>query len=442
MGIADKPFRLSAAVLIAALATGIAAVYAPAAALLVASFIALVGAALRRPEWLGYPALLSVAISFSELTAVKQLDFDVLPLYKLGVLLLIVPCILVRGLRTTLVFPLAALAGLLFLTFFMSDWHPRMTAGLSLKAFAGLSLPFVFLLVRWTKETVRRQIRLICLLPSISVGAGALLQAAGLHPLLNVEFTGAIRLQGASIPPHLAMLAFIGITVALIEAKRNGGKAAFFYATLPVNFAILVATGTRGPILALAAIVAWFFFDLFRQYLKGRTKLIVPLACALVVLAAAVLLQWDNMKKRSFERQTETVVDLSGRMEAWTFFLKGANEAPAAGRGLGAVTVANDGSLYEGFVVPHNEYIRFFYDGGYIGAGLMFGALLLIFSRIYRAVAPAVKPYFALFALSFLIYSFSDNTLSTVQFIIPFCWYLNGLHLLSQPNPGQEEGMP
>lgn len=277
-----------------------------------------------------------------------------------------------------------------------------------------------------------KQIRIITLLPLVSVLAGVVLQAAHLHSLLDIEFTGAVRIQGANIPAHLAMLAFMGVAIAFIEIKRSPQHIRFYYTMLGLNFLILIGTGTRGPILALVLMVLYYFYDISRQYLKGKTKFLIPLLCSLLVITSAVYLQLDNIKKRSFERTTETGVDLSGRAEAWEYFLNKAEDSPYAGRGLGAVTVANDGSLYKGFVVPHNEYIRFYFDGGYFGAILLLLSLLAVFLLVYRALAPPVKPYYLLFIAAFLIYSFTDNTLSTVQFIIPFCWYLNCLYRSSQ----------
>lgn len=75
---------------------------------------------------------------------------------------------------------------------------------------------------------------------------------------------------------------------------------------LGLNFLILIGTGTRGPILALVLMVLYYFYDISRQYLKGKTKFLIPLLCSLLVITSAVYLQLDNIKKRSFERTTET----------------------------------------------------------------------------------------------------------------------------------------
>ncbi|MBP2116126.1 O-antigen ligase family protein [Paenibacillus silagei] len=418
--------------LLTALFLGTAVIFQPVIAVAAVFFILLLVASLSRPELISYFVLLTTAVSINFLYSGSMFGIEILSLYKLVILMLLVPCILVNGLRFKLSPPLWAMLALILLTFSFSIWLPEMSTSIAVKAFIGLSLPFVLLLINWKKEVAEKQIRIITLLPLVSMLLGVVLQAANIHSLVAVEFTGAVRVQGANIPPHLAMLAFMGVAIAFIEIKRSPQYTRFNYIMLGLNFLILVITGTRGPILALVLMVLYYFYDISRAFLKGKKRFLIPLLCSLLVITSAVYMQLDNIKKRSFERTTETGIDLSGRAEAWEYFLNKAADSPVAGRGLGAVTVANDGTLYGGFVVPHNEYIRFYYDGGYVGAILLLLSLLAVFLMVYRVLLPAVKPYYSLFIAAFLIYSFTDNTLSTVQFIIPFCWYLNCLYRSSQ----------
>lgn len=418
--------------LFTALLLGTAVIYQPLIAAAAVMLLILLGITLARPEWISYFVLLTTAVSINFLYDGSLFGVEILSFYKLVILALLLPCMLVNGLRFKLSPPIWALAAMVFITFGFSVWLPQMTSSIAVKAFIGLSLPFVFLLINWKKAVAGQHIKIICLLPTVSLVIGALLQAVHLHPFFDVEFTGAVRIQGANIPPHLAMLAFLGVAIPFIEIKRNPQHARFMYVMLGLNFFILIGTGTRGPILALVPMVLYYFYDIFKQYLKGKTMYLIPLLGSLLLISAALYMQVDNFKKRSFERTTDTGVDLSGRAEAWAYFLNKVEDSPWAGRGLGAVTVANDGSIYKGFVVPHNEYIRFYFDSGYIGASLLMLSLLAVFLLVYRALAPPVKPYYFFFITAFLIYSFSDNTLSTVQFIIPFCWYLNCLYRSSR----------
>lgn len=418
--------------LMLALILGTAVIYQPMIAIALVLLILILWISISRPELISYFVLMTTAVSINFLFDGSLFGMEILSLYKMAIILLLIPCILVYGLRMRLSYPLWAMIALLFITFGSSIWLPEMTSSIAIKAFIGLSIPFVFLLINWKKEVAKQQIRIICLLPMISVLVGLLLQVAGIHNFLNIEFTGAVRIQGANIPAHLAMLAFMGVAIPFIEVKRNPEQARFFYIMLIVNFFILIGTGTRGPLLALGLIILYYFYDILRHYLKGRTKLLIPLLGSFLLIIVAVFWQLDNIKKRSFERTTDTAIDLSGRSEAWEYFLNKAAGSSWSGRGLGAVTVANDGTLYKGFVVPHNEYIRFYFDGGVIGSTLLLLSLLAVFYLIYRVLAPQVKSYYLLFIAAFLIYSISDNTLSTVQSIIPFCWYLNCLYRSSQ----------
>lgn len=82
------------------------------------------------------------------------------------------------------------------ITFGSSIWLPEMTSSIAVKAFIGLSIPFVFLLINWKKNVAELQIKIICMLPLVSVVVGLLLQLAHVHNFLNIEYTGAVRIQG------------------------------------------------------------------------------------------------------------------------------------------------------------------------------------------------------------------------------------------------------
>ncbi|WP_027087606.1 O-antigen ligase family protein [Cohnella panacarvi] len=383
------------------------------------------------PERVSYMLLVSSAISVQYLYDGQVLGLDLLSLHKLGILLLSIPAAFRYGVYAKHAMPVAALAAMLGFTYFLADTPPLLGEIEPIKSFIGLASPFVLLLIRWPKKTAAMIVNILCFLPLISVLVGFVLEAAGIGSLFVQEFNGSTRLTGANIPAHLAFLAFMAFMVATIEAKRRPDRLVFYYAMMSVNFLILLLTGTRGALISLMLMVFLFMYDLTKQFLKGKTALIIPLIGFIAVLVTSVWLQLDNLQKRSFERATEAGIDLSGRLEAWQFFLKGVSGSPWFGKGLGAVLVANDGSIYEGFNVPHNEYIRFYYDGGIIGAILLFAAILYVFRNVIRETAKELRIFMTALIIGFLIYSISDNTLSTLQFILPFCIYLNASGALS-----------
>lgn len=182
--------------LVTALFLGTAVIFQPVIAVAAVFFILLLVASLSRPELISYFVLLTTAVSINFLYSGSMFGIEILSLYKLVILMLLVPCILVNGLRFKLSPPLWAMLALILLTFSFSIWLPEMSTSIAVKAFIGLSLPFVLLLINWKKEVAEKQIRIITLLPLVSMLIGVVLQAANIHSLVAVEFTGAVRVQG------------------------------------------------------------------------------------------------------------------------------------------------------------------------------------------------------------------------------------------------------
>jgi O-antigen ligase len=360
----------------------------------------------------------SVQYAFPDATL---LGFDLQALQKLALLAFLVPALLRYGVAWFRLLPVAALSAAFLMTWIWGDPVDALSSGDSLKALLGLTAPLLLMAVRWPEREAGRLLHLVLVLPIISIAVGIVFQATGIQPVVMKEFTGAPRLQGANIPAHLAFLAFTALMASILLWKKRPHGNAFLLGMMAVHFLILLLTGTRGPLLASMPLVLLFLADMARQFFKGRSGLVVPLAGIAIVLGTSVLWQLDNLLKRSFTRSSSAGIDLSGREEAWRYFLERAAEAPWLGNGLGSVLLANDGTLYAGFVVPHNEYIRFYHDCGIIGAALLFASMLAVLGKAAGNMAAGMKWYWSAMTAGFLLYSVSDNTLSTLQFMVPFC---------------------
>lgn len=420
--VAPNPLARAALAVLLAAVLGLAVAHDPLST--VAVFGGAIGmlVALLAPAWICLALLAVTAVSVQYVFPdTALLGMDLLALFKLALLALLVPALLRYGVAWFRLLPLAALAASFALTWLWGRPAEDLAAAASGKALLGLAAPLLIMAVRWPEREAGRLLHVVLFLPVISLAAGLGLQAANLHPVIMREFTGALRLQGANIPAHLAFLAFVALAAAILLWKRRPRRGAFLFGMMAVLFLILLLTGTRGPLIAAVPLVLVFLGDLARQFAKGRSGLLVPFAGIAGLMAGAVVWQWDNLLKRSFFRATAAGIDLSGREEAWRFFLARAEEAPWLGRGLGAVLSANDGTLDPGFAVPHNEYIRFYYDAGLVGATLLFASLLAVFLHAGKGLSRGEKAYGAALVLGFLLYSVSDNTLSTLQFMVPFC---------------------
>jgi teichuronic acid biosynthesis protein TuaE len=186
-----------------------------------------------------------------------------------------------------------------------------------------------------------------------------------------------------------------------------------FY-TISSVILILLASGTRGPLIASFVFLVILFPFLYKKsFLKYARYFIIPF----VVIAVFFI---NNIIQRS--EVHNSVVDesynFSGRSVAWEYFINAAPDFNLFGAGLGAVTrvttYVNEFNL-NAFITPHNEYIRFWFDLGWVGSICLFFILAFIVLSIFSYVDKKYKIFCFLFLVSFLIYSFVDNTLSTYQ---------------------------
>lgn len=400
------------------------AVYLPIISIMALGLLILFGIYMKHPSWVYMIVIGTFSLSMDKIFRMQMMGFDASSFYKLLILFFILPIFMRYGLKKQFIYP-ALVVGYLFVqSYFLSVMPSKMSPLDPFKAFLGLVVPFLLLMVNFPKEVSKRIIRVLAWLPVFSLIGGLTLQQLGMLSIANLEGSGVSRLQGANIAAHLGMLCFISICVCLMEIRYKN-QVILNYALTLTHFIILIQTGTRGPLLALIPIVGMYLIDHVRKFVKGRTSALLPVVLFLAAVSVMVVLQWDNYELRQESK------GLSGRDSAWAFFTKKANEFPIFGQGLGSALVANDGSIFSGFTVPHNEYIRFYYDGGLVGALLIFGALLFVYKKVYSKLNRLVKPYFVGMIVGFSIYSFVDNTLSTIHLIAPFCVYLNALYQIS-----------
>ncbi|WP_336759345.1 O-antigen ligase family protein [Paenibacillus sp. USHLN196] len=400
------------------------AVYLPIISIMALGLLILFGIYMKHPSWVYMIVIGTFSLSMDKIFRMQMMGFDASSFYKLLILFFILPIFMRYGLKKQFIYP-ALVVGYLFVqSYFLSVMPSKMSPLDPFKAFLGLVVPFLLLMVNFPKEVSKRIIRVLAWLPVFSLIGGLILQQLGMLSIANLEGSGVSRLQGANIAAHLGMLCFISICVCLMEIRYKN-QVILNYALTLTHFIILIQTGTRGPLLALIPIVGMYLIDHVRKFVKGRTSALLPVVLFLAAVSVMVVLQWDNYELRQESK------GLSGRDSAWAFFTKKANEFPIFGQGLGSALVANDGSIFSGFTVPHNEYIRFYYDGGLVGALLIFGALLFVYKKVYSKLNRLVKPYFVGMIVGFSIYSFVDNTLSTIHLIAPFCVYLNALYQIS-----------
>src|SRR6185312_2947936 len=108
----------------------------------------------------------------------------------------------------------------------------------------------------------------------------------------------------------------------------------------------------------------------------------------------------------------------SGRAEAWHEFYVIAKQSPLFGHGLGAGPITK--IREKGFLAQHNEYLRLFLEGGYVGGGLVLLAIVIVIGTCIRLAPRRIRLDLLGLAIGFAILAYTDNTLTSVNLQVPF----------------------
>jgi hypothetical protein len=306
----------------------------------------------------------------------------------------------------------------------LAELNGKATAGLDLtqilSSFVTLTAGWVALAVDWDFERDVVYLKILSALPVLCVVLGAVLQVAGLYAV----FSGG-RLEGASGPAQLALTAFIAAGTASVCYRLVRWRwAPLFFV---VDALILALTVSRGAAIALAIAMAWpairFAFSPAedQRWFRSRAARIAILAGAIAIVAALVippLLARDS--SGTFVQGQGVVVDkTSGRSKAWSEFYAIARQSPLFGHGLGAGPITK--ITQQGFLAQHNEFLRLFLEGGYIGGGLVLLAMVIVIATCIVLSPSWVRFDLAGLAIGFAVLSYTDNTLTSDNLQVPFC---------------------
>jgi hypothetical protein len=320
-------------------------------------------------------------------------------------------------------------------------------SGLALRAAVGYCLPWLFFFVDWRNVSLSRTLGFLIKLPLLCFVAGAVLQVVGVSgsgdrqpfPGIFRVDEGVLRLQGASIPSHLAMLALIGLAsalclLALSDSRRDRGT----YAWVVINLAVLVGTATRGAVVVGIALILTFGMSALltnrSMSMRGRRAILPVAGIAFAALAVAA----PELVRRSIGNRYEGTFNTSGRAQAWDFFMGLATESPFTGKGLGFASIAVERfappRVQAVFLAPHNEYIHLLLDGGVFFAVGLILMMMAAFAAAARAQTGPVRYLIGAFGVGTLFYSYVDNTFSTPQFTVVLVIFLGAL--ASHPRSG------
>lgn len=425
---------------VASVSVGTLAAASPVAAALAVGVALWLAAALFAPQGLLVATVGSLAISpyYFAPPGFTVFGFELSTLHNLLVLAAIGANFARVGFRRSANPVVTAYLIMLASSFVLSARLPGLSAFQSVKSWLALILGPLLLQLPLERRARRSLGRCLMWLASASVFLGVLLHLAGARPLAFTEWwTGVTRLQGASIAPHLADLALVGLMASAVAALSRSSAIVAVLA----NFTIIVATGTRGATVAGVIVVLGLVFASVGHWHQSRRALtaavlvVAGVGLAGVLARGALVARSTAFNSLDLSATAETGgaaawlespgFNTSGRLGAWVFFWQVAEENLVFGRGMGAATVANQGQLHAAFRVPHNEYLRLVVDAGLFGLVIALAAYVLVFRRVLRACSQGRSGRVVLLAamLAFAAEAAVGNPLATPQFSVPF-WLL------------------
>lgn len=384
-------------------------------------------------------AILSLAISPELLfgSEIRVLGFGPTTLQNVLVIMLVAPYVLQHGLRNNAGNPVLLTFSILAVTSLtLATRHPSLSTKQTLLSLAAYMLGPALYEIKFTVRLRRLLHWTLPALAPLSVVIGSFFTVLGLGEFYRIDYTGVFRLQGASIPAHLAMMALVGLMVSALFTFHNRRLFGLFF----VNFAIVVWTGTRGAIISAVIVVMAYLVSeslysrtVDKPYQRSRAWLSVIVLVLIFVSYLPGLITrfsyenvYDTAVMSINNGTTATFGNSSGRLRAWLFFVDVALEDIAFGRGIGAGTVVGQGKLHPAFDrAPHNEYIRLLVDGGLLALILVLMAYALVFWYLQKHLALHLKLTAIASFAAFAFLASLDNVLSTQVFVVPFWLYLS-----------------
>ena len=299
--------------------------------------------------------------------------------------------------------------------------YPGLGFAESLRSLVGSAAPYAFAFSRLSRPWARAVIRVTTLIPLIDVAGGVALDLTGLRPLFVQS--GGWRLGGPSHPAFLGGFALAAIYAALVELYREGQGRQI--ALLAANFAILVLTGARAPLM-YATIVTGLTLAFVSSPAFPRRARMGLLLGALAGVPLAVGLAGSLSALRLFNLLDHNADGLSGREELWTYFRHAAASSPWVGWGVGAGNaVIPQTSRVVAFMhtwAAHNEYLRIEVEGGRLGEALLIACFILWAAGHTARLPRSDRAILRLVFLAFACHAVTDNVLISTSASVLFAF--------------------
>lgn len=281
-------------------------------------------------------------------------------------------------------------------------------------SFLSILTGFWFMCINWNKDERFSIVKVISYLAPISIFIGVLLGGIGL-----IEFFGrhGVSVAGASLSTNLSFFGTIGIMAATLAeyfaVNENTSKYRFLKY---INLIIVCSTLTRGGILSAVIVFIPEIF-LFLKLIVRKPIYILLGGSTLLVLYKPINIFISLLSQRMYTASGE--INTSGRLIAWNYILS-LNQQKYTGSGLGSLKTFTSDPKLSAFTAAHNEYVRALFETGIFGLVLLLTLFTYILYKIVVHKTKYIKIISLLIFISFLLYSYTDNTMTNFRYWMPF----------------------
>lgn len=255
--------------------------------------------------------------------------------------------------------------------------------------------------------------------------AGFIPAALAVYQVLShtgLDVAGNVRSNGTFAHPNSAAMFFAIAMLASIWLYLDYGRRRTDALLAALFGAALIATFSIDGLISLVTMLV--IFGALRIGFVG-TKLVPWTIAALMALAffatplGSKRVAGETTTSLAAAERGETTSTLDTRLYRWKTLLPEWERSPIVGRGIGTTTTTeNTTANHLNGLLPHNEYIRYLVETGFLGLVLLLVGLTLLVRSILRkrayrvAVLGANAATLAIAVVSgCLINSLADNTL-------------------------------
>ena len=228
---------------------------------------------------------------------------------------------------------------------------------------------------------------------------------------------------------HLGFIASVALIVSccsLAYARTTFNKKAFFVINFILSLSFLIWLGGRASILIAAVIITLI---IIHSFIASQKNIVTPRLIVLTVIATVIFEaniethSWNGINRLLLtDSGKEEVINVdqvsSGRLSMWTDAWAEIKQAPLIGHGPDGYLIATSSEV-QVYAHPHNLFLQYIYNYGFITTALFFFLLLVLTVKFIKKAFLSTPPNEQSIASILIIISLFLNSLTSGTLYYP-----------------------